>query len=464
MKKNDYKKWLPKAVVILLCFFFIGGTAWGLDNILSMEGTMVPVDNKEGLASCPKTTEEAVAFLNSVVEKAVYEKPKLSSSDSFVISGDSISSGGPQQLTDTLKFIKESAQDSLEKSFSEISADYGEGFSHSLWKPDITADDVENFKCSYIYYVCPSCGAESDTPLDYCEKCGSERSYEMHYRSSYTIELKLKERENEHIKTSAIIRNFRIRSKDEIDSLIDTKLKQYLVLDSTNITYRNATIIFTVDRLTNQITILSYSKDADVSAGISFAGCFRQLGESNVGFSLFEKVDFNFNWPGISLSAHTMSIDRKTTDNLLATLTCADSAEAVVTWTSSDDSIASVDDEGNITTAKKVGTVTVTASFKFLGKTYTDSCTVNVRKSVKKLTLSKKSLKLKSDETYRLKATVSPKKADIRSVKWYTTDESVVTVDAAGTVRAVGCGTANVYALSDDGYYKSTCRVEVKQK
>ncbi|MCR5042394.1 MAG: Ig-like domain-containing protein, partial [Clostridia bacterium] len=54
------------------------------------------------------------------------------------------------------------------------------------------------------------------------------------------------------------------------------------------------------------------------------------------------------------------------------------------------------------------------------------------------------------------------KKPTVTTVTWHTTDETVVTVDGDGTVTAVGPGEATVFALSDDGYYRSSCAVTVE--
>ena len=50
----------------------------------------------------------------------------------------------------------------------------------------------------------------------------------------------------------------------------------------------------------------------------------------------------------------------------------------------------------------------------------------------------------------------------IQTVKWYSEDESIAAVDADGVVTAVAAGTVIVYALSDDGYFRSTCEVTVE--
>ena len=120
-------------------------------------------------------------------------------------------------------------------------------------------------------------------------------------------------------------------------------------------------------------------------------------------------------------------------------------------------------------TGSEPGKATVTASFEFDGKTYTDSCEVTVKISVEYIQLNRHKLTLNAGETETLIAKVASdnkgfamKKPTVQTVSWFTTDESVATVDENGTVTAVAPGTATVYALSNDEYYRSSCEVTVK--
>ena len=73
-----------------------------------------------------------------------------------------------------------------------------------------------------------------------------------------------------------------------------------------------------------------------------------------------------------------------------------------------------------------------------------------------------KDVTLAVGETATLETKVSPSDATVQTVTWYTQDESIATVDENGVVTAVAKGSVVVYALSDDGYYKSTCEVTVE--
>ena len=140
---------------------------------------------------------------------------------------------------------------------------------------------------------------------------------------------------------------------------------------------------------------------------------------------------------------------------------CANLAQEDLTWKSSDESIAAVNQEGYVTAKHTPGKCYVTVEFTFMGKKYTAKCLINVKVPAKGLDISRRKLKLSVGDTYTLKATVKPKKATIRTVTWYSENEEIAVVDPDGTITAKRSGTVDIYAVSDDGYFKATCHIEV---
>lgn len=87
---------------------------------------------------------------------------------------------------------------------------------------------------------------------------------------------------------------------------------------------------------------------------------------------------------------------------------------------------------------------------------------MTVRYSVESSRMNRRKLTLTVGEAEKRKVKISPSNATVKTVKWYTTDENIVTVDSDGNIKAVAKGTATVYTLTDDGYYKSSCEVSVE--
>ncbi len=461
-KKFDKNKLLTTVVVAILIFFFVGGFLLGLDRIRAMEGTFPPNEIAEGLTPAPETAEDAVTYLYAMLDKAVADVPAVEYDAYFSADSDSLTTNGSDHFNKTLLFAMDSFVSHIssaeESDAIPSSVGFGESVETVLQRPDITAEDVEDFTCSYIYYSCPSCGENSDEPLDFCELCGSMRAYFKKYRDEYDVTLVLDLSGDSDV----LDRNFKPRTADRIAALTNDVLAESVDADVNNIRYDKLCIYYRVNRLKNEISYLRYAKDMTVSAAATFKNEFAELGQKNIELSLQENRAFRFTWPSLTLSEHKLVIEPKGTDNLLATLVCEDPLVMTVAWSSSDESIAVVDQEGYIDTTKATGEATITATFEYLGKTYSDTCTVYVRVPVESMKMKDKKVTLSVGENATLETKVSPSDATVQTVTWYTEDEAIATVNADGVVTAVAKGTVTVYALSDDGYYRSTCEVNVE--
>ena len=155
----------------------------------------------------------------------------------------------------------------------------------------------------------------------------------------------------------------------------------------------------------------------------------------------------------ISFNKTSVSLKAGETVTLTATVKPDDATDKTVTWSTSDASVATVND--GVVTAKKVGTETITA--KAGDKSATCEITV-VATPVTAVTLNKTYVSLKAGETVTLTATVKPDDATDKTVTWGSSDESVAKVEN-GIVTAIGKGLSTITAKAGDT--SATCMVTV---
>ena len=159
----------------------------------------------------------------------------------------------------------------------------------------------------------------------------------------------------------------------------------------------------------------------------------------------------------MTLNKAELNLKEGESETLTATVNPDDATDKTVTWSTSDESIATVDQNGRVTAVKE-GTATITAKSGEKSAT----CRVTVSKNVvavTSVTLNKTELTLKEGESETLTATVKPDDATDKTVTWSTSDASIATVDQNGKVTAVKEGTATITAKAGDK--SATCTVTV---
>ena len=130
-----------------------------------------------------------------------------------------------------------------------------------------------------------------------------------------------------------------------------------------------------------------------------------------------------------------------------------------VTWSSSDESIASVGASSGTVFALKEGTVTITATtannkkdtYQFTVKKYID---------INSVSLNTSSIELQKSGSYKLKATINPTNASEQTITWTSSNTSVATVDSNGTVKGISPGQATITAKTSNGK-TAVCNVNV---
>ena len=156
----------------------------------------------------------------------------------------------------------------------------------------------------------------------------------------------------------------------------------------------------------------------------------------------------------LKFDTHKLILNVGEEHRMSATVLPENSVDKEITWSSSDNQIASVNADGVII-AVKAGVAMIKG---LVNKTVTDSCKVSVVQPAEKVILPE-TLELFLGRTARLTATVLPDDVTDKTVTWSTSDASVATVDAEGNVTAVSVGEATITAACGDK--SATCKVTV---
>lgn len=162
----------------------------------------------------------------------------------------------------------------------------------------------------------------------------------------------------------------------------------------------------------------------------------------------------------VTLTASATTVAVGQTAQVYAEIQPTNATNKSLTYTSSDESVATITNTG-IVTALKDGETTITAKAAN-GVTGTLRITVKTVDPTS-MSLNVSTLDLTVGGTSVLSTVFVPANTTERNVTWSSDKESVAKVDSNGTVTAIGEGTAVITATSENGL-TATCTVTVKAK
>ena len=173
-------------------------------------------------------------------------------------------------------------------------------------------------------------------------------------------------------------------------------------------------------------------------------------------------ADGNILATGINLNVTNKSMYVNQTFKLTASITPDVASNKTVSWKSSDNFVATVDSDGQVT-ALAAGTASITATTTD-GSNLSTSCSVTVVQLATSITLSETDVTIYTGNTLQLTATVQPITTSNPAVTWSSSNPNVATVSSTGLVTAKSTGNAVITAKTSDGTNLSaTCNITVKR-
>lgn len=198
----------------------------------------------------------------------------------------------------------------------------------------------------------------------------------------------------------------------------------------------------------------SFSYEAYTNATLCVPGASMQAYRNDENWGLFSSYQNLTLAEQISLDKTSLTLHGNESQQLTATVLPADASQEL-TWTSSDESVATVSQSG-LVSAVADGHAVITATTTD-GTNLSASCDVTVLQvQAESIQLNVTTAGLNEGSTLQLTATVLPEECDIKTVIWASNNPSVATVDSNGLVTTHSVGTATITAITTDGSNLST--------
>ncbi len=138
-----------------------------------------------------------------------------------------------------------------------------------------------------------------------------------------------------------------------------------------------------------------------------------------------------------------------------------DATHKEVTWSSSNENVATVNDNG-LVTAISGGNVTITTT-SIDNPSAKGTHNMISKISVTSVDIQEESVEINSGDTTQLHVTVLPENATDKTVTWTSSDTNIATVDDAGLVAGVGDGEVEITVTSKDNTsLTDTCTIVSK--
>lgn len=164
-------------------------------------------------------------------------------------------------------------------------------------------------------------------------------------------------------------------------------------------------------------------------------------------FFKFSPISNDIKVSSLTIDKDSITLNVNETETLTARVDPSFATNTVVNWSSSDESVATVDTVGIVTAIGNGSAVIIASSADGELK---DTCKVNVVTPVTSISLNDNIASIKVGETKQLTATILPSTATNKNVVWSTSDETICTVDNDGLVTAVSTGDCVITVRSEE--------------
>lgn len=147
--------------------------------------------------------------------------------------------------------------------------------------------------------------------------------------------------------------------------------------------------------------------------------------------------------------------------SLIATVSPEDATDKTLEWTSSEESVATVDSEGNVK-ATGIGTATIRVASKTDPEVYAECYVTVIPVYVESIILDPSELHGEVGEEFAITATVVPENASNLTLEWSSSDSGIAAIKEDGIVMLLKEGGCEITAKATDGSgVHATCIIDI---
>lgn len=210
---------------------------------------------------------------------------------------------------------------------------------------------------------------------------------------------------------------------------------------------------------TSVLRVLSNGMVAAVGQGKAVITASVGSASASLPITVSAKQPSESDLTGVSLDRYTLTLYAgEEAEQLTATLK-PEGTEATIRWTSSNQTAATVSQDGKITPLS-AGVTVVTAA----AGDYRASCIVTVqpkRVRVTGIRFDEPTHTLMMGSTVTLQPIIAPDDATVKNLTWVSSDEQTATVSRTGIVTALSVGETTITATTVDGGYSAEIKIIV---
>ncbi len=248
--------------------------------------------------------------------------------------------------------------------------------------------------------------------------------------------------------------------ENRMDINKDEALKLHVDIFSDDVCYDNLVWV------SSDESIATVDQDGNVTAtgiGTAYIYATEDTTDELYDYCIVNVVD-DVPVSNLSLDCTTLDLKPGASHQLIATVEPENALDKTLTWSSSDESIATVDKNGLIT-AKKAGTVSITATSNY-DPSITATCYLTVTDpKVESIKISGVPTKIKVGSSFKLKAAISPSDAQDKNVTWKSSNTKYATVSSSGVVKIKSAGAGNTVKITttakDGSGVKDTITIKI---